>query len=273
MLQDLLSTDHETRGSETPLIGMVHLPALPGTPGYDGRETVRARARSDVDTLAAAGFDACLVENFGDTPYHPREVPRHVIAELAALVRELSIETTLPVGVNVLRNDASGAVAIAAAAGGSFVRVNVHTGARETDQGRIDGQAHETLRLRDRLDADVSIFADVAVKHSAPTGDRPLSAVVTETVERGRADGLIVTGSATGDPPDREQIARVKEASQTTDRRPPVLVGSGLRADNASKLLAEADGAIVGTAIKAGETAAPVDRERAERLVEIRDGL
>ncbi len=264
----------ETEPAETPLVGMVHLPALPGTPGYDGdRAAIRERARADARTLAAAGFDACLLENFGDAPYHPEDVPRHVLAELAALGRELRLETELPVGVNVLRNDATGAVAVAAAAGGSFVRVNVHTGARETDQGRIDGRAHETLRLRDRVDADVSILADIAVKHSAPTNDRPVEAVVTETVERGRADGLIVTGSATGDPPERERIKAVRKASAATERAPPVLVGSGLRADNAPELLSEADGAIVGTAIKTGETTAPVDRQRAQRLVEIRDQL
>lgn len=260
--------------AETPLVGMVHLPALPGTPGYGGdREAIRERARADARTLAAAGFDACLLENFGDAPYHPREVPRHVLTELAALGRELRLETEIPVGVNVLRNDAAGAVAVTAAAGGAFVRVNVHTGARETDQGRIDGRAHETLRLRDRIDAEVSILADIAVKHSAATSDRPLSAVVAETVERGRADGLIVTGSATGDPPDSEQIEAVKRASETTDRAPPVLVGSGLTPENAPELLSEADGAIVGTAIKTGGTATPVDRERAERLVAIRDEL
>jgi len=270
---ELFSPTRDTASDPT-LIGMVHLPALPGTPGYDGdRAAIRERALADARTLAAAGFDACLIENFGDAPYHPQDVPRHVLAELSALGRGLHLESELPIGVNVLRNDAPGAVAVAAAAGGSFVRVNVHTGARETDQGRIDGRAHETLRLRDRLDTDVAILADIAVKHSAPTNDRPLETVVAETVERGRADGLIVTGSATGDPPESEQIEAVRRTSVATERAPPVLVGSGLRADNAPELLSEADGAIVGTAIKTGETTAPVDRQRAERLVEIRDQL
>lgn len=256
------------------LIGMVHLPALPGSPGFDGdRSAVRERALADAQALAAAGFDACLVENLGDTPYYPETVPRHVIAEMAALTRELRLAVDLPVGVNVLRNDAAGAVSVAAAGDGSFVRANVHTGARETDQGRVDGRAHETLRLRDRLNPDVALFADIAVKHSAPVSDRPRAAIIKETVDRGLADGLVVTGAATGRAPTVEQAQAVVDARDRTDRAPPVLIGSGLNVENAPELLSVADGAIIGTAIKRGDTATPVDPERAGRLVSRRDQL
>jgi membrane complex biogenesis protein, BtpA family len=256
------------------LIGMVHLPALPGSPEFDGdRSAVRERALADAQTLAAAGFDACLMENLGDTPYYPETVPRHVIAEMAALTRELRLAVDLPVGVNILRNDAAGALGVAAAGGGSFVRANIHIGARETDQGRVDGQAHETLRLRDRLNANVALFADIAVKHSAPVSDRPRAAVVEETVDRGRADGLIVTGAATGKAPTVEQVQGVVDARDNTDRTPPVLIGSGLNMENISELLSVADGAIVGTAIKDGDTATPVDPEQAARLVALREQL
>ena len=143
-------------GVERPVVGMVHLPALPGAPGYDdakGREAVHAAARRDANRLDAGGVDALIVENFGDAPFYPDSVPRHVVSELTALVGTVQAATDRPVGVNVLRNDGAAAVAVAAAAGGAFVRVNVHVGARVTDQGILEGRAHETTRLRERIDA------------------------------------------------------------------------------------------------------------------------
>ena len=257
-------------GTDTPLVGMVHLPALPGAPGFDGdRAAVRERAREDATRLADAGFDGVLVENYGDRPYHPESVPRHVLAELTATVAAVRAAVDCPVGVNVLRNDATGALSVAAAAGGAFVRVNVHTGVRATDQGLLSGGAHETLRLRERLDAEVAVLADVAVKHSTGLGDRDIAALAGETIERGRADGLVVSGPATGAAADGEQLAAVCRARDDATRAVPVFVGSGLTVDNAADLLARADGGIVGTAVKRdGKTTNPVDPERARALVE-----
>jgi membrane complex biogenesis BtpA family protein len=244
------------------LVGMVHLPALPGAPGFDGdRAAIRERAVEDAEALVAGGMDAVLVENFGDAPFHPGEVPRHTLTELTALVGAVRRAVDVPVGVNVLRSDGPGAVAVAAATGASFVRVNVHTGARVTDQGVVEGQAHETLRLRDRLEA-----TDVEVKHSAPLGDRPVDEVARETVERGGADGLVVSGPATGEPVDTARLERV--ASVTAATGVPLVVGSGTTPETVAELLDVADAAVVGTALKqAGEVTAPVDRARVERLV------
>ncbi|WP_276261299.1 BtpA/SgcQ family protein [Haloglomus litoreum] len=250
------------------LVGMVHLPALPGAPGFDGdRATLRERAVEDAEALVAGGMDAVLVENFGDAPFHPGEVPRHTLTELTALVGAVRRAVDVPVGVNVLRSDGSGAVAVAAATGASFVRVNVHTGARVTDQGVVEGSAHETLRLRDRLDADdVRVLADVDVKHSAALGDRPLDEVARETVERGGAGGLVVSGPATGEPVDTERLERVAAVADETGV--PLVVGSGTTPATVADLLGVADAAIVGTALKqAGKVTAPVDRARVERLV------
>jgi membrane complex biogenesis BtpA family protein len=210
----------ESSWNDDPVVGMVHLDALPGSPGFGGdRRAIREQAVADARALTAGGVDAVLVENFGDAPYYPDEVPRHVVAELAATVRELRDAVDCPVGVNVLRNDAEAAVAVAAAAGGSFVRVNVHTGARATDQGIVAGRAHETVRLRDRLGAGIAILADVAVKHSAPVGDRDVAAVAEETIDRGLADGLIVSGPATGEAADADELRAVVEARDEADRR------------------------------------------------------
>lgn len=265
---------NESVWNDDPIVGMVHLDPLPGSPGFEGnREAIREQALADARALVAGGCDAVLVENFGDAPYYPEEVPRHVVAELAATVRELRRVVDCPLGVNVLRNDASAAVAVAAAAGGSFVRVNVHTGARATDQGIVAGRAHETVRLRDRLDADVAVLADVAVKHSAPVGNRDLAAVATETIDRGLADGLVVSGPATGKVTDADELQAVVDARDDADRDVPVLLGSGVTPENVSGLFDIADGAIVGTALKVdGETTNPVDADRVTALVAAAEG-
>lgn len=259
----------ETFGTESPLIGMVHLPALPGAPEYEGnRQTLRGQALADALALSESGFDGLMVENFGDRPYYPDRVPRHVVAEMTATVRELAIALEKPFGVNILRNDAQSALAVAAATGGSFVRVNIHTGGRETDQGRLDGQAHETLRLRERLDEDVAIMADVDVKHSGAVGDRPVGELTRETIDRGLADAVIVSGPATGSPADDETVRSVLDARDDASRRVPVLAGSGVTPENVGELLSVLDGAIVGTAIKqGGVTTNPVDEDRATELV------
>lgn len=260
----------ELFGTDTPIVGMVHLLALPGAPRYGGsREDVRAAALADTHALVENGLDGVLVENFGDAPFYPEEVPRHVVAELTATARELELAVDVPLGVNVLRNDAEAALAVAAAVGGSFVRVNVHTGTQVTDQGVLAGRAHETLRLRDRVDADVAVFADVDVKHATPLGSRERRAVVEETVDRGLADGLIVSGPTTGKPVDDEELRTVLDARDDATRDVPVFVGSGVTPANAPDVLDLADGAIVGTALKhEGTTTNRVDPERVRELVD-----
>ena len=260
-----------TLGVETEMdvVGMIHLDALPGAPKFDGdREAIREAMVRDARRLEAAGVDALLVENFGDTPFYADDVPKHVVASMTALVRDLAREVDLPFGVNVLRNDAEAALSIAAATGASFVRVNVHTGARLTDQGIVTGRAHETVRLRERLDADVSILADVDVKHSAALAERTLAEDIAELVERGHADGIIASGTGTGEATDRDQLERIVEIRDELDTSIPVFVGSGVTADTVAETLVLADGVIVGTDLKEdGETTAPVDVERVRRLV------
>ncbi len=258
----------ETFDTQTPLVGMVHLPALPGAPGYDAeRQGVRERALADARTLAESGLDGLVVENFGDAPFYPDDVPKHVVADMAAICQEIGTAVDLPLGVNVLRNDAAAALSVAAATDGSFLRVNVHTGSASTDQGHLDGRAHETLRLRDRIDAEVAILADIAVKHAAPP-DRDIEALAADAIERGLADGLIVSGPETGEAVETSHLDAALAARDGASRDVPVFLGSGVTADNAADLLARADGAIVGTALKRdGVTTNPVDRERAEAVV------
>jgi len=250
---------------------MVHLPALPGAPGFDGdRSAIHDRAREDARRLATAGVDGLIVENFGDAPFYPDDVPDNVVAEMTAVVRTVVDAVDVPVGVNVLRNDGRAAVAAAAAAGASFVRVNVLVGTAATDQGLVEGQAHDLIRFRDRIDADVAILADVDVKHASPVGDRGLAAAASDAVKRGWADAVVVSGEATGSATD---LAAVETVADAVEDAVPVLVGSGATAETLPSLLSVANGAIVGTALKeGGETTAPVDPDRAARVVEAAAG-
>lgn len=254
--------------SERPVVGMVHLRALPGAPDFESREAIRQAMLRDARRLEAGGVDGLMVENFGDAPFYADDVPKHVVASMAALVADLRRGTDLPVGVNVLRNDAAAALSVAAAAGASFVRVNVHTSARLTDQGVVTGRAAETVRLRDRLDADVAILADVDVKHSAPLAERPLPEEVAELVERGHADGIVASGAGTGEETDADHLEAVVDARDATGADAPVFVGSGVTRETVGETLDLADGVVVGTALKeAGETTAPVDEERVRAVV------
>lgn len=255
--------------TETPIIGMVHLPPLPGSPGFEGdRSAIRERLARDASALEAGGVDGIMLENFGDTPFYPGRVPRHVVADIAALAETLRDQVSVPFGVNILRNDVQSALGITAATGGTFVRVNVHTGARLTDQGLIEGMAHETLRLRDQLDADVAILADIDVKHSAPLAERTLEETFGDLVERGGADAVVVSGTGTGAAVDTTVLDRVVECRDTRGFDVPVFLGSGVTPETAPDLLSVADGAIVGTALKHGdETTNHVDEAAVERLV------
>jgi len=246
-----------------PVIGMVHLLPLPGSPRARCPEEVLRRALSDARALADGGVDGILVENFGDLPFAPRAVDPQVVSVMAVAATEVRRATGLPLGVNVLRNDARAALAVALAAEASFVRVNVHVGAAFTDSGRIEGRAHETLRFRSAIGSRAAIFADVFVKHARPAGRPDLAAAAREAAYRGLADVLLVTGPETGAPADPARLRAVKRA--VPDR--PVYVASGLSAETAAAFT-EADGFIVGTAFKrGGRVEDPVDPRRVRRIV------
>jgi len=252
--------------SGKPVVGMVHLLPLPGSPGWGGSMgAVVDRALADATALIDGGLAGLIVENFGDVPFYPGPVPPETVASMAVAVREVTRTVQAPVGVNVLRNDGAAALSVAAACGARFVRINVHVGTMFTDQGRLDGQAHETLRRRSSLDPAIAILADVFVKHGVAPAGLSLEAAARDAVDRGLADGLVVTGSATGVPTDAAELERVKAAVPHT----PVWVGSGVNAGSARSLLGSADGLIVGSALKEdGITTGPVDPNRVRRLVD-----
>jgi membrane complex biogenesis BtpA family protein len=223
------------------------------------------RARSDADILTGAGFDALLVENFADTPFHGSTVPPETVAAMARAVAAVVEASGVPVGVNVLRNDARAALAVATAGGAAFIRVNVHTGVMWTDQGTLEGRAAETLRVRAALSHDVALLADVHVKHATPPPGQTLEDAAADTWTRGLADGLIVSGSGTGRPTDLGNVERARAGAPDA----PVFVGSGVTPETVSSVLHAADGAIVGTSLKPeGDPGGPVDHARVRRLME-----
>ncbi len=250
-----------------PLIGMVHLKPLPGSYLYDGDlDGIVESALRDAKTIEKAGFDAVMVENFGDVPF-PKYVDKTTVAAFTAVAKEIRDEVSLPLGINVLRNDGIAAYSIAYAVKADFIRVNVLSGVAYTDQGVIEGIAHELAKLRKLLPSKIEVFADVHVKHAVHFGDFEDS--LRDTVERGLADAVVVSGKATGKPVDLEKLALAKRISPV-----PVLVGSGTTYENLPELWEHADGFIVGTWIKRdGRVENEVSLERARKLAELAKNL
>src|SRR5262245_51749911 len=249
------------------IIGVLHVPALPGSPRNQlAFKDVVDWVLKDAEALAGGGVDALILENFGDVPFYPTRVPPHTVAFMTAIAGEVRRRFDLPLGINVLRNDAQSALAIASAVSAEFIRVNIHTGARVTDQGLIEGAAYETLRYRRLLNSDVKILSDVDVKHSAPVAARNLGDEVEEIVWRGNADAVIVTGAATGKQTALEDLKIAKHAAGSV----PVFAGSGVNVQNVATVLEIADGVIVGTAFKHdGVTSNAVDRDRVRAFVRV----
>jgi membrane complex biogenesis BtpA family protein len=243
------------------LIGVIHLRPLPGSPRFDGHlQAIIDGAISDALILAEAGFEGVIIENFGDAPFLPGSVSPVTTAVMTSCA--LSVRTAAPnisLGINVLRNDAEAALAVAIGAGADFIRINVHTGARLTDQGIIEGVAHRTLRLRRELGAErLRLLCDVSVKHSAPVAERPLGEEAEELATRGLADAILVTGTGTGKgvaPRDLEEVL--------TSVRIPVFVASGVKAETLPEVRL-AHGVIVGSNLRrTGRAGDPIDRDLA----------
>ena len=172
--------------------------------------------------------------------------------------------TSIPIGINVLRNDARSALSMAAVTGADFIRVNIHYGVMAAEEGLVQGEAYDTLRRRAALGVDVKILADVLVKHAVPVGDQDLGQMAQETAYRALADGLIVSGAVTGQATDTSDVAAARKAVPEGF----ILVGSGVTEANAASLLGHADGAIVGTSLKRdGVVSNLIDLDRVKRLV------
>ena len=256
----------QTFKTANPVIGVVPVLPLPSSPRWGGNlKSVIDRAEQEAVALASGGVDGIIIENFFDAPFPKDRVDPAVVSAMSLVVQRVMQLVTLPIGLNVLRNDAQSAMAIASCLQAQFIRVNVLTGVMATDQGLIEGQAHELLRYRRELGSDVKILADVLVKHARPLGSPNLTTAVQETIERGLADGVILSGWATGSPPSLEDLELATAAAQGT----PVFIGSGASWENIPQLIQAADGAIVSSSLKRrGQIEQPIDPIRVSQFVE-----
>ncbi|MEB3148376.1 MAG: BtpA/SgcQ family protein [Sphaerospermopsis sp.] len=249
-----------------PIIGVVHLLPLPTSARWGGSlKAVIDRAEQEATALASGGVDGLIVENFFDAPFTKNQVDPAVVSAMTVVVQRIQNLVTLPVGLNVLRNDGKSAMAIASCVKAQFIRVNVLTGVMATDQGLIEGEAHELLRYRRELGSDVKILADVLVKHARPLSSPNLTVAVKDTIERGLADGVILSGWATGSPPNLEDLELAGGAAAGT----PVFIGSGADWENVGTLMQAADGVIVSSSLKRhGQISQPIDPIRVSQFVE-----
>ncbi len=254
-------------GTSRPILGMIHLPPLPGSPNYQGSMTqVIDHALRDADALVTNGISAMIVENLGDYPYYPvTQEPETVAAMTRAALELRRAYPNVPLGINVLRNSWKSALAIASLVDAQFIRLNILTDTMVTDQGMLNGEAHLALRYRKAIGAEqVLLFCDVYSKHAAPVAPRDIATVAHEMVGRGMADALIISGTETPVPPKKEDVEEVRRAVPET----PIILGSGVTL-GALDIVALADGTVFGYGTKpSGDMNDPVDGPTVKKFMD-----
>lgn len=251
-----------------PMIGVIHLHALPGAPRYEGTNVrdIYAAAVRDAKTLTVGGIDGIIIENAGDMPFsRPEDIGFETVSCLTAACEAVRAAVETPIGITCVANGAIPSIAVAKAVGAKWVRVNQWANAYVANEGFLNGEASRALRYRSKIDAkDVAILADVHVKFGAHaiTSDRSITEQATDAEWFG-ADTLIATGTRTGSPTQPEEVEDVRSGTHL-----PVLVGSGLSPEQVPELMAVADGAIIGQWLKVdARWWNPVDPHRVEQLM------
>jgi membrane complex biogenesis BtpA family protein len=225
-----------------PIIGMIHMPPLPGSPDSKlSMKQLTEFALSESEKLERAGLDACIVENVGDVPLFKENLPPYTVAAMATVTKEVVGHTKMKVGVNMLRNACEEALSVAHIAGAHFIRCNILIGAYATDQGIIEGCAAKVARLKKELNSGVLVFGDVHVKHAYPIFNVEIEYAAQDLAERGGADAVIVSGPRSPVPPPFERVKKVKDAITK-----PVLIGSGISLANVKQFYQKSDGVIIG---------------------------
>lgn len=258
-------------GSHRALVGMIHVGALPGTPRARlPLEAIVEAAVAEAHVYRDAGFHAVAIENMHDRPYLARAVGPEIVAAMAVVGREVRRAAAVPLGVQVLAGANRGALAVALCAGAEFVRVEGFVFAHVADEGLMASDAGELLRYRRSIGAEgIRVFADVKKKHSSHAVTADVDIVETaRAAEFFLADGVIVTGAATGQAADAAEVRAVCGAVSI-----PVLVGSGVTPENLAAY-ADADAFIVGSALKqGGRWSGPIDLARVQALRRAFDAL
>jgi hypothetical protein len=249
------------------VVAMIHVGALPGTPrASEDPIALQDRACREAQMYEAAGVDALMLENMHDVPYMRATVGPEIVASMTAVACAVRRSSSRPLGLQILAGAGREALAVALAAQLEFVRVEGFVFAHVADEGIIQACAGDMLRYRRAIGAEhVAVFADIKKKHCshAITSDQDI-VETAHAAEFFLADGVIVTGRATGEPAELDELARVKAAVKL-----PVLVGSGVTVDNVQEYLPHADALIVGSHFKeSGHWAQPVDSERVKRFMD-----
>ncbi len=227
---------------EKPVVGMIHMPPLPGAPTSKmSMKQLTEFALSEADLMEDAGLDACIVENVGDIPFFKGSLPPYTVAAMATVTKAVVGHTKMKVGVNMLRNACEEALSVAHVAGAQFIRCNILIGAYATDQGIIEGCAARVARLKKELNSSVLVFGDVHVKHAHPIFNVEIEYAAQDLAERGGADAVIVSGARSPVPPSFERVKKVKDAITK-----PVLIGSGICLANVKQFYQRSDGLIIG---------------------------
>ena len=265
--QDMMGNFKRVFGDGKPVIGMVHLGALPGSPLYDrerGLEGLVAAAGQDLAALQAAGFDAVMFGNENDRPYE-FEVDRASTATMAYVIGQLRGEITVPFGVNLLW-DPTSSIALAAATGADFVR-EIFTGTYASDMGPWTPDAGQALRYRDRLGrGDLAMLYNVSAEFAYSLDRRPLADRARSAVFSSIPDAVLVSGQITGEAAPISDLKAVKAALPGT----PVLANTGVKHETVAEVLTVADGCIVGSSLKVdGDTWNPVDPKRAAEFMRL----
>ena len=254
--------------TDKPIIGVIHLSPLPGSPGFENLERIKRRAIHDTKKLTEGGVDGLIVENYGDQPFD-KVTSKITVSALSVVCSEIKDIFEGPIGVNVLRNDWKSALSISNVLDLSFVRINIYSGCYSTPCGYIEGEAGRIERFRDQFDMKNFILADIDVKHAKRIYPDSISSAARDAADRVNADALIVTGKRTGKVVHLDDLKIAKESVDV-----PVLAGSGVNDNNIKEVLSNSDGAIVGTYFKEdGITANKVSKRRVIELIEKADDV
>lgn len=251
-----------------PIMGVIHLQPLPGAPRYSGQplKELFDAAVADARTLSEGGVDGIILENASDMPFaRPEDIGPETVAALTAACLAVRAAVSSPIGITCVANGVIPALGIAKAVGAGWVRANQWVNAYVANEGILNGPAPQAMRYRSHIRAnEVAIFADVHVKFGAHaiTADRSIAEQATDA-EWFDADVLIASGTRTGSPTEPREVDDVRSGTNL-----PVIVGSGLTAEQVPALFASADGAIVGQWLKTdGRWWNPVDPRRVEQLM------
>lgn len=250
-------------GATKPVIGMVHLGALPGAPLHDPSQDLLAAARADLHALQAAGFDAVMFGNENDRPYEFR-VDTASTATMAYLIGQLKAEITVPFGVNVLWDPMS-TVALGAATGAQFVR-EIFTGTYASDMGPWTPDAGKAMRYRHRLGRpDMAMLYNVSAEFAHSLDQRTLADRARSAVFSSVPDAVLVSGQITGEAAEMSDLEAVKAALPQM----AVMANTGIRHETVKDVLSVADGCVVGSSLKVdGDTWKPVDPDRARDFMD-----